>query len=143
MKKLSLALFCFLFLATISVRAQEYAEFTIGEKVYTVEVSTEVIASMDAGAFILLGPTDGKGKGLAIMIPNSEISEYTLQGGYTAPAVTVAVSSGESYTMESGMLTIEDVKNKYYIGHFEGTGKLAGSETTVPIKGKFKVELDM
>lgn len=121
----------------------EYANFNIGSETYEVSVNEEVIASMDAGSFVLLGPTDGKGQGFAIMIPNSELGDYELNGGYTAPMVSIAVSNEESYNVVSGTLSITNVADKTYEGHFVGMASKFGESSTIEVKGEFKVKLDM
>lgn len=121
----------------------EYAEFSIDGKSYTVDVSTEVIASMDAGQFILLGPNNAKGMGITAMITEREPSTYELTGSSQPPLLSLAVSNDEAYSIEEGVLEITAVTHKFYEGTFKGTAKRVGTDAIVEVSGKFKVELDM
>lgn len=142
MKQLVFSILFFL-IGMVAFGQDEFAKFTIAETTYEVTVNTEVIASMDAGSFVLLGPTDGKGQGLAIMIPSSEIATYELEGGYQAPMVTISVSASEYYNILEGTLEITDVKDKMYEGRFSGNAKKGSEETMVEVSGEFRVTLDM
>lgn len=132
----------FLF-ASCAFAQDEYAVFTIGKSEYTININPEVIGSMNAGAFILLGPNDGYGMGLTIMIPDESITEYELSGGYEAPMVGIGVSANETYTVETGTLTITAVDNGTYEGTFTGSAKNTSDNLLYEVTGRFKVALDM
>lgn len=97
---------------------------------------------MDVGQFVLLGPNNGKGMGMTMMITEREPHTYELTGASQPPLMSLAVPSQETYSIEKGTLEITAVNEKVYEGTFVGTAKRIGTETMVEVSGKFKVALD-